>query len=480
MLKIPIFSQIKKRLEADFIQTNLTIYQEDLLAVRDEENRLKEVSEENFMEIAHQFKNDFSKSTDTHHTLIQAYALASEAAFRSLKMRPFDEQIIAALAMGKRKITEMQTGEGKTLTATMPVYFNALSRKGAHVLTFNDYLAKRDALWMAPIYNLLGISVGFIQEGMSREEKQLAYEKDITYLTAKEAGFDYLRSLLLTDKREDFRKKPYFALIDEVDSILIDESRIPLVIAGEADNILGDDFYEISNAVSELISEIDFQKDEYELNVFLTEIGIKKIEKAIGCRDIFEGNNKLALTKVNLALHAHFLLNKDIDYIVRDNAIELVDEFTGRVMDKRRWPFGLQAAIEAKEQLRIQPEGKILGKTTLQHFVNTYPHLCGKTGTARSAAEELFTFYNLPVTIIPPHKPNIRTNFEDKVFSNKKIKLQQIIEEIKTVNATGRPILVGTHALIEDPVKFTRLGLVTIDEQHRFGVAQRAKLQHKG
>ncbi|WP_157637818.1 accessory Sec system translocase SecA2 [Flexithrix dorotheae] len=449
MVKFPVFTHIKSRLKADFIQTNLKIYEKDLLAIREAENTLKEKSVAEFREIAINFRKAFHLLGETPQTLIKAFALVSEAAFRSLGMRPFDEQIIAALSMSKRQIAEMQTGEGKTLTATMPVYYCALFGKGAHVLTFNDYLAKRDANWMQPVYNLLGISVGYIQESMTTEEKKVAYNQDITYLTAKEAGFDYLRSLLVTDKDEDFRRNPYFALIDEVDSILIDESRIPLVIAGEADNFLEGDFYNISNAVGKLQPETDFQKDEYELNIFLTESGVKKIEAAIGCADIFDGNNKLLLTQVNLALHAHFLLSKDVDYIIRNGAIELVGEFTGRVMDKRRWPFGLQAAIEAKENLRIQQEGKILGKATLQRFVNTYPHLCGMTGTAKSAAEELFTFYNLPVTIIPPHKPNIRIDAEDKIFSNKEIKLQNIITEIRKVNAKGRPILVGTQTVEE-------------------------------
>ncbi len=362
-------------------------------------------------------------------------------------MRPFDVQIMAGVALHQGKLVEMQTGEGKTLVAVLPASLNALTRRGVHILTFNDYLARRDAAWMGPIYRFLGLSVGVIQEGMTIDERRTAYEADVTYATAKEAGFDFLRMHLARDRRGLVHRQFHYAIIDEADSILIDEARSPLVIAGDR---AGSETspYRIAELVRTLKAEIDWETDENDRNAFLTEHGIDRLERALDCGDLHDTRNLLLLTEVNQALHARALLSRDVDYIVRDERIELVDEFTGRVVDDRRWPDGLQAALEAKEGLPIRPGGRVLGSITLQHFLKHYTKLSGMTATAQTSAEEFEGFYGLRVVPIAANRDCIREDLPDVIFTHPEAKHQGMIQEISRVHETGRPILVGTSSVI--------------------------------
>jgi preprotein translocase subunit SecA len=384
------------------------------------------------------------------------YAIAREAARRALGLRPFDVQIVAGLAMDDGKIVEMQTGEGKTLAAVLPAALNALTGKGVHVLTFNDYLARRDAGWMRPIYQTLGLSVAFVQEGMAPAVRRRAYAADVTYVTAKEAGFDHLRDLLARRRDDVVHRTFHFALIDEADSILIDEARVPLVIAGSADRPASARPL-ASRIVSELTAGLHYDRDEYGRDVELTEAGINHIEQLLGCGSLHVEANLPLLTEINCALHAHTLLRRDLDYLVRDGRIAVIDEHTGRVVDDRHWPDGLQAALEAKEGLDRRPDGRILGSITLQHFIRGYPRVCGMTGTARTAAAELEDTYGVQVTVIPTNRPMIRADHPDRVFATREAKEAAVIEEIRGAHATGRPILVGTVSVEESERLAARL-----------------------
>jgi preprotein translocase subunit SecA len=351
----------------------------------------------------------------------------------------------------------MQTGEGKTLAAVAPACLGALAGRGVHVLTFNDYLARRDAAWMGPVYRFLGLSVDAIQEGMSIGARRAAYAADVTYATAKEAGFDFLRDGLCRAP-DDLVHRPFnFAIVDEADSILIDEARVPLVIAGEREGSQTSP-YRIAEVVAALAEGEDWETDENRRNVSLTDRGADCVEAALGRPDLYAAENYLLLIEVNQALHARALLRRDVDYIVRDSRIELVDEFTGRVMDDRRWPDGLQAALEAKEALPIRPGGRILGSITLQHFLKHYPRLSGMTATAQLAAEELENFYGLKVVPIPPNRSCVREDLPDVIFTHKDAKRRALIAEIKRANAAGRPVLVGTSSVEESESLARSLG----------------------
>ncbi len=380
--------------------------------------------------------------------LVEAFAVVREAARRTLGMRPFDVQIIAGIAMHRGKLAEMQTGEGKTLVAVMSAYLNALAHKGVHVLTFSDYLARRDAHWMGPVFEFLGLTVGYVQEGMNPESRRAAYASDVTYATAKEAGFDFLRDRLCFEKDQLVQRPFNLAIVDEADANLIDEARVPLVIAGSAATPPMD-YGLMTEVVRRLDSGSDFETDQYSRNIVLTEAGLDRLEALLGCGDLHAAENLALLTGVNLALHAEVLLKRDVDYIVRDGKVELVDEFTGRVAEKRRWPHGLQAAIEAKEGLQVQPEGIILGSITLIHLMQLYTKVCAMTATARHAAEEFKEFYGLNIVVIPPNRRCIRIDHPDMVFTHAEARNKALLAEIACVHATGRPILVGTPSVGE-------------------------------
>jgi preprotein translocase subunit SecA len=386
--------------------------------------------------------------------LVESFALAAETIWRVLKQRPFDEQIIGGIVMHRAKLAEMQTGEGKTLTAVFPAYLNALAGKGVHVLTFNDYLARRDAQWMGPVYEFLGLTVGFVQERMITADRKKAYGAGITYCTAKEAGFDFLRDSLCYDAENIAHHDFNFAIVDEADSILIDEARVPLIIAGNQD-VFGDKeakdkkLNNMAGLVRTLEEKKDWEFDEYSRNINLTENGIKRAEHLLSCGNLYEEENFELLAMLSYALHAEYLLHKNEDYIVRNGKAELVDEFTGRVANKRRWPDGLQAAVEAKENLPVQSKGVILNSITLQHFIQLYPKRCGMTATAQRAEEEFRNFYKLRVVVVPPHKPCVRKDLHDVVFRSGKQKHEALLAEIISAHATKRPVLVGTRSVEE-------------------------------
>jgi preprotein translocase subunit SecA len=434
------------------VEENLAPYEEALREI----NRLGEdfarKTDDQLREIAALLRERMRErargGVSSDELLVEVFALAREAAARALGMRPFDVQVIAGVALSSGKLVEMQTGEGKTLAAVLPAYLNAAAGRGVHVLTFNDYLARRDAAWMGPVYRFLGLSVGVVQEGMSVDARRAAYAADVTYATAKEAGFDFLRDGLCR-RPDDLAHRPFnFAIVDEADSILIDEARVPLVIAGERPGSQTS-LYRIAELLASLARGEDWETDENDRNVSLTERGVDRVEAALGRGDLYAAENYLLLIEVNQALHARALLRRDVDYIVRDERIELVDEFTGRVMDDRRWPDGLQAALEAKETLPIRPGGRILGSITLQHFLQHYPRLSGMTATARPAAEELEAFYGLGVVPVPPNRPCVREDLPDLIFTHKDAKRRTLIAEIKRANVTGRPVLVGTSSVEE-------------------------------
>ncbi len=441
-------SELNKKIKNRHIPVEYGI--EPYRKIFEEINRLKygSYTDAKLKEMACELKERARSGVNTDKLLVEAFALTREACRRQVGMYPFDVQIMAGVAMNRGKIVEMQTGEGKTLTAVMPAYLNALTGKGVHILTFNQYLAKRDAEWMGPVYRFLGLTAGFVKEGMSTEERQDAYSCDITYVTAKEAGFDYLRDFLCDEKEKLLHRDFNYAIVDEADSILIDEARLPLVIAG---NVPGNEEspVHIAQVVRSLGNGTDYSIDQYANNVYLTDLGLAHVERILGCGNLYDQKNLELLARLNCALYAEVLLQKDRDYIVRNGKIELVDEFTGRIADKRHWPDNLHAAVEAKEGLTSESKGMIMGSIALQYFLELYPKVSGMTGTACTAAPELKEFYGMDVVVIPTNKPCIRKDHPDMIFTHMEAKQSALIKEIKRVHETGQPVLVGTSSVSE-------------------------------
>lgn len=393
--------------------------------------------------------------------LIETFALASVAAERVLGLSLFDVQLRGALALAQGDIAEMQTGEGKTLAAVPAVTWYALQGRGVHVLTTNDYLARRDAEWMGPVYNTLGLSVGYISQNMPADRRRAAYLCDITYATANEVGFDYLRDGLALDPDELVERPFAFAVIDEADSILIDEARIPLIIAGG----VADDptlARRIDSLVLGLRPRAHYVIGEFARNIQLTDAGIARVESALACGSLFDERNLRILTAVEDALHAHVLLRRDVDYVVKNGAVELVDEFKGRIAENRRWPAGLQSALEAKENVPLKAQGRILGSITMQSLAAMYERICGMTGTAATQADEFWKVYRLPVTVIPPNRPVIRHDLPDILYADRRARDRALVEEIRKVHQTGRPILVGTASVEESERLSHRLQVAAI------------------
>jgi len=382
-----------------------------------------------------------------HDLLPEVFAIAREASARLLNMRPFDVQMMAGAALHLGCLAQLATGEGKTLVAVPPAILNALSGRGVHVFTANDYLARRDAEWMAPVYAFFGLRCAFVIEGSTAAERRRAYEADVTYVTAKQAGFDFLRDHTTLDLSTSAHRSHDFAIVDEADFILIDEARVPLVIAGPAPP-LGIDHRALATLVRGLRRGTDYDADEYGRTVVLTEAGFRNVGARLG-KALDHPSNHLLLSAVHVALHAEALLRRDRDYVVRDGTVELVDEWTGRVAENRRWPHGIQPAVEAKEGVEVRAEGRILGSIPMQHFIRQYARLAGMTATAESAAEEFWSFFGLKTVVFRPNRPCERIDDGDVVFTHRDAKLAALLSEISLVHATGRPILVGTASVRE-------------------------------
>lgn len=397
---------------------------------------------------------DLSRAAQTQD-LFTLFAVTAVIASRVLGQDLFDVQFQGALALTRGSIAEMQTGEGKTLTAVPAAVWYTRQAGSVHVLTVNDYLAKRDATWMGEIYSRLGLSVGYLQQGMTASERQAAYGCDVLYATANEIGFDFLRDRLALRREDQVQRSFDAALVDEADSILIDEARIPLVIAGgDADNSALS--FAAAGIVRGFHAPVHCTVDAGGHNVALTDLGILAVERAFGCGNLYDEHNLALLTAVQDALHAHTLLRLDVDYVVKNGAIEMVDEFKGRIALNRRWPAGLHTAVEIKEGIVPKRQGTILGSITLQHLIGLYPRVCGMTGTAATQSMEFQRVYGLGVEVIPTNRPVIRVDHPDAVFATRSQKEAAVLAEIRSMHATGRPVLVGT-ASVEESERLSHL-----------------------
>ncbi|MDP2268429.1 MAG: preprotein translocase subunit SecA, partial [Deltaproteobacteria bacterium] len=394
----------------------------------------------------HYFREKLNSGDELEDIFAEAFAVAREVSRRTLLMRPFDVQVIGGLALHEGMIAEMKTGEGKTLAATMPIYLNALKGKGVHVVTVNDYLAKRDAEWMGPIYRFLGLSVGVIVHGMDDDERRQAYNADITYGTNNEFGFDYLRDNMKFSLDDYVQREFYYAIVDEVDSILIDEARTPLIISGPSEEST-DKYYRINNIIPKLRIEKDYTIDEKSRTVVLTEEGVSHVESLLKVSNLYEPKNIEILHHVNQALKAHTLFKRDVDYLVKDGQVIIVDEFTGRVMPGRRYSDGLHQALEAKEKVKIENENQTMASITFQNYFRMYKKLAGMTGTADTEAPEFKKIYNLDVIVMPTNMPMIRTDHTDVIYKTEVEKFNAVIEEIKELHKEKRPVLVGTISI---------------------------------
>ena len=396
--------------------------------------------------------DDLAESDD----IAQFLAIAREAAERATGLRPFDVQLRGALRMLAGDVIEMATGEGKTLAGAIAAAGYALAGRHVHVVTINDYLARRDAEWMGALLTAMGLTVGWITAESTREDRRAAYHCDVTYASVNEIGFDVLRDQLVTDVADLVSPNPDVALIDEADSVLVDEALVPLVLAGTTHRETPR--LEIIKLVGELVAGTDYDTDADSRNVHLTEAGAHKVEKALGGIDLYsEEHVGTTLTEVNVALHAHVLLQRDVHYIVRDDAVHLINSSRGRIAQLQRWPDGLQAAVEAKEGIETTETGEVLDTITVQALINRYATVCGMTGTALAAGEQLRQFYKLGVSPIPPNKPNIREDESDRVYITAAAKNDAIVAHIAEVHATGQPVLVGTRDVAESEELHERL-----------------------
>ncbi len=433
------------------------------------ESTLQQLSDEELRGKSFLFKERYQRGESLDDLLPEAFAVCREAGRRVLGMRHFDVQLIGGMVLNMGKIAEMKTGEGKTLVATLPAYLNALTGRGVHVVTVNDYLAKRDSEWMGQIYRFLGLTVGVIVHGLDDDERREAYNADITYGTNNEFGFDYLRDNMKF-ALEDYVQRPFhYAIVDEVDSILIDEARTPLIISGPTEDST-DKYYNIDRIIPSLkkgeTKEVeantlsgkrkqytgDFTVDEKSKSATLTEEGVLKVEKLLRIDNLYDPRNMETLHHVQQALRAHALFKRDVDYVVKDGEVLIVDEFTGRLMPGRRWSDGLHQAVEAKEGVEIENENQTLATITFQNYFRMYQKLSGMTGTADTEAEEFHKIYKLEVMVIPTNRQLLRPDFPDVVYKTEMEKFKAVIEEIKELHAKGQPVLVGTISIEKSEV----------------------------
>ena len=410
------------------------------------ETNLMSLSDAQLKEKTSYFKEKLKSGLTLDDILSEAFAVAREASRRTLMMRPFDVQVIGGIVLHEGKIAEMKTGEGKTLAATMPLYLNALEGKGCHVVTVNDYLARRDADWMGPIYHFLGLTVGVIVHGMDDDERRKAYGEDITYGTNNEFGFDYLRDNMKFSLEDYVQREFNFAIVDEVDCILIDEARTPLIISGASEEST-DKYYKINQIIPRLKKDQDYTIEEKSKTVVMTEEGVASVEKYLNIQNLYEPKNIEIVHHVNQALRAHTLFKCDVDYLVKDGQVIIVDEFTGRVMPGRRYSDCLHQALEAKEKVKIEKENQTLASITFQNYFRMYKKLAGMTGTADTEAAEFKKIYNLEVLVMPTNMPMIRQDHNDLIYKTEQEKIKAVIEEVRALNKAKRPVLIGTISI---------------------------------
>ena len=392
------------------------------------------------------FKERIDQGESLDDILPEAFATVREASLRTLNMRHFDVQLIGGIVLHEGKIAEMKTGEGKTLAATLPAYLNALTAKGVHIVTVNDYLARRDTEWMGHIYNFLGLSTGSIVHGLDDAEHQKAYAADVTYGTNNEFGFDYLRDNMKFDHDSLVQSQLNFAIVDEVDSILVDEARTPLIISGPAEKST-DLYYQVNGLIPRLSGDQHYSIDEKARSATLTEEGVARCEQLLKVDNLFDSRYIELLHHINQALKAHTLFKRDVDYIVKDGEVIIVDEFTGRLMPGRRYSEGLHQALEAKENVKIENENQTLATITFQNYFRMYDKLAGMTGTADTEAAEFKKIYDLDVMVIPTNMPMIRDDFPDAIYKTRKDKFEAVLDEIEELHAKGEPVLVGTISI---------------------------------
>jgi preprotein translocase subunit SecA len=414
--------------------------------INDLEKEITALSDDALRAKTSEFKERISRGESVDSVLPESFAVVREASKRVLGMRHFDVQLIGGCVLHRGMISEMKTGEGKTLVATLPSYLNALSGKGVHVVTVNDYLAKRDAEWMGRVHTFLGLSVGVVYSGMHDQEKKDAYASDITYGQNNEFGFDYLRDNMKFSLEDTYQRGHNFAIVDEVDSILIDEARTPLIISGPAEEST-DKYYEINNIIPHLEKDKHFEIDLKTKNPTLTEPGIARAEELLKIDNLYDPSNIDYLHHVNQSLKAYVTMERDVDYVVKDGQIIIVDEFTGRLMPGRRWSNGLHQAVEAKEGLKVARENVTLASITFQNYFRLYNKLSGMTGTADTEASEFSEIYKLEVVVIPTNRPMTRQDLSDVVYRTKKEKYDAVIEDIVAVQEQGQPVLVGTVSI---------------------------------
>jgi preprotein translocase subunit SecA len=407
------------------------------------EPEMESLSDPDLREKTDEFRERLAGGEALDDLLPEAFAVVREVSRRTLGLRPFDEQIMGGIVLHEGKIAEMKTGEGKTLAATMPVYLNALEGKGVHIVTVNDYLARRDAAWMGEIYTFLGLEVGLIQESMNFEERKIAYHSDLTYGTNAQFGFDYLRDNIATSTDQLVQRELNFAIVDEVDSILIDEARTPLIISGMPESA-ADVYYRFAAIVPRLKDGEDYEVDEKKQQVAPTESGVEKVENALGIENLYDDVNTNLVNHLNQALRAQTLFHRDDEYIVTDGQVYIVDEFTGRVLEGRRYSEGLHQAIEAKEGVEIREENQTVATITIQNYFRMYDKLSGMTGTAATEADEFMHTYKMEVVSIPTHEEMIREDKDDLVYKSEKSKFRAVVEDIVERNKRGQPVLVGT------------------------------------
>src|SRR5512132_3489182 len=415
------------------------------------EKDLEGLSDEALRARTEAFKRQVAEGASLDDILVPAFATCREAAKRTLGQRHFDVQLIGGMILHEGRIAEMKTGEGKTLVATLAVYLNALGGRGVHVVTVNDYLAKRDAEWMGQIYNFLGLKVGVIVHGLDDEQRKAAYDADVTYGTNNELGFDYLRDNMKYRLEDMVQRGHIFAIVDEVDSILIDEARTPLIISGPLDD--RSEFYNTIDAYIPRLEKTDYEVDETQRTVTLTEAGMERLEQwlrdngLLKSDSLYDVENVSVVHHVNQAMRAHKLFARDKDYIVRNGEVVIIDEFTGRMMPGRRYSEGLHQALEAKEHVQVQPENQTLASITFQNYFRLYDKLAGMTGTAATEADEFQEIYSLDVVEIPTNMPVARLDEDDQVYRTVEEKYKAIIEEIEKAHLRRQPVLVGTASI---------------------------------